>query len=1113
MSTTVGRLPSYLFNVDYPAITARVEARIRGSIRRGVKAMFDDFTYGSELSDIIDDLRTGKMATVSLYRSLDIIINKSTLMYEPVREALDDAGLSVMRIASREVGDAAERWAERSTIPVTADDVMFDADDPLLTSGLRQSGDVFWQSIIDDSITAIRNEVERSYYANENAAKMADNIEMVSGMSSAQGDQFARFRQTVMNGPLTPAQKQAALRTTSDKMKADRADKITRTELHRTSNAGVTSYWDQMARRGRLDLNTAYVRWETHPDERRCPKCAPLDGVSTALHGQFAPGITAPPLHPNCRCSLSIDYLPGQTVTPYETPEDVVKALKDGDGDGKASAYPGGPDIVPVGRKIPKSALKKPTTMKAKKVSVRRGMSIDVVGRADVAQRLTTGKATADDLLSLLPDRAAGVWWGNQKVMTEDDVMVYTSPRYKDDWMRRNQKFDPKQSWFGSIGIIFEGKSTGDPDKFHSKGDKGQAISRLSDDDEVHIETIKYSVDGKTWISVPANVTLKTMHKAFKDGDGDGFYTPPGGRDNVPVPGKLKPRKKMLTLYHGTPDKYVDSIKTDGLKTPGSAITPAKWFMLTDSFDQAKRYANGGSVIEYKIPADQVFRSGSKDFLLWPGHDHNVYGHSAKAYALRSALPSSFISRVIGSEPAVAHGLSQAEISEAMGDGEWDRTEWLDADGKLMDEHPDWRLSPGETKVDYRIRAKEGEVPVRQIVRHTNTREKSNWPGVMDVAGDYVETIGPVEHVYRVVSEADYQRMKKQGFLDTDGRGNISASEGLVTDTDIAWSYLGDISGFKGTDNPTGKGRAIRIKVRPEDGWEADHDGYTKTKKPVPFSQVDMVSQPIGISRTVKGDPNGSHSVSIHWDFSAAPLNVVVPDDPSLYGKPVYATDDVRQPSGAPVRGIPVDPKSLPEKLYHVTTAAFKVKESGRLRALGKGGLGGDEKDQIVSLTATTESAEAILSAMKVLAAAALDSPPESDGDHDIEVGRKMVEAFQKAAKDEGWEWTSNATDHQLEQYSFRDWANQFMWNRESQGGRKNVLLFGVTRDYWMNVNPYTLAVVEVDRADIVKTGALVTDFDFSRGGGLDEFRVYGDVPIARDRVEMRKALRLALAG
>ena len=42
--------------------------------------------------------------------------------------------------------------------------------------------------------------------------------------------------------------------------------------------------------------------WATAADERVCPICAPLEGVTVTMGEEFAPGITKPYAHVNCRC-------------------------------------------------------------------------------------------------------------------------------------------------------------------------------------------------------------------------------------------------------------------------------------------------------------------------------------------------------------------------------------------------------------------------------------------------------------------------------------------------------------------------------------------------------------------------------------------------------------------------------------------------------------------------------------------------------------------------------------------------------------------------------------------------------------------------------------------
>ena len=46
-------------------------------------------------------------------------------------------------------------------------------------------------------------------------------------------------------------------------------------------------------------------RWQTAADDRRCPLCAELQGVTRGLGKAFPGGIDNPPRHPSCRCWLT----------------------------------------------------------------------------------------------------------------------------------------------------------------------------------------------------------------------------------------------------------------------------------------------------------------------------------------------------------------------------------------------------------------------------------------------------------------------------------------------------------------------------------------------------------------------------------------------------------------------------------------------------------------------------------------------------------------------------------------------------------------------------------------------------------------------------------------
>lgn len=236
-------------------------------------------------------------------------------------------------------------------------------------------------------------------------------------------------------------------------------------------------------------------------------------------------------------------------------------------------------------------------------------------------------------------------------------------------------------------------------------------------------------------------------------------------------------------------------------------------------------------------------------------------------------------------------------------------------------------------------------------------------------------------------------------------------------------------------------------------------------------------------------------------DVSPTEARVLVPDDPSLYGKGTGIGGDladIRQPSGSPVRGriISPDDPMIPDEVYHVTTNAVAVRSDGIIRARGAGGLGGDEADEMVAFTTNKEIADQL--ALDLRLASEIANMPEDS----LAIGERLL----RQATEEGWVEPGYENFRRLVEFaregtherSAKYWLKDYFGARVSGTGG-----FGVgKRDPIIYSDRETLRrIAEVDVITVPKSslkawGAMVTDFDLSSGSGLDEVRVYGDVPI-----------------
>ena len=123
----------------------------------------------------------------------------------------------------------------------------------------------------------------------------------------------------------------------ADRLLRRRAENIARTETINAATQGRRLGWQQAADAGYLDPNTARIVWIVTQDDRLCPQCAPLAGMTVGFYdgftateratgdlGEAAGGITpytggteplkahitvnGPPLHPSCRCDLGLTF-------------------------------------------------------------------------------------------------------------------------------------------------------------------------------------------------------------------------------------------------------------------------------------------------------------------------------------------------------------------------------------------------------------------------------------------------------------------------------------------------------------------------------------------------------------------------------------------------------------------------------------------------------------------------------------------------------------------------------------------------------------------------------------------------------------------------------------
>jgi hypothetical protein len=215
------------------------------------------------------------------------------------------------------------------------------------------------------------------------------------------------------------------------------------------------------------------------------------------------------------------------------------------------------------------------------------------------------------------------------------------------------------------------------------------------------------------------------------------------------------------------------------------------------------------------------------------------------------------------------------------------------------------------------------------------------------------------------------------------------------------------------------------------------------------------------------------------------PAGALAPGTELVYGGGIPWDFDSKYP-GVTLRGdrviSPNDPR-IPDTVYHVTTNAPAIRDSGFIDARGEGGLGGDRSDQIVSMTIDRGIARQLAADMRFHGEVAGLSP------------RAALDRLQSQADAEGWGGTFRAEierggDVYLKGYDTHGFEGLYYSMRSRETGAKNPLFLGDSRP-----DPAKVGVIAIPARNL-DNGALLVDFDLSNPVGLQEIRSYGDVSI-----------------
>ena len=179
----------------------------------------------------------------------------------------------------------------------------FDITNPLATEAAGTITADLVKQVSRETKKSLRVVIQQAFKDRLPPAATARRIKPLVGLHSRQTQAVRTFRARLVLSGLGADLADARAERYAAKLLRQRSYLIARTETIRALSAGQQAAWRTARDAGRIRKN-ALQRWSAVGDDRLCPICLALDGIGRKIGQQFPGGISYPPAHPACRCTL-----------------------------------------------------------------------------------------------------------------------------------------------------------------------------------------------------------------------------------------------------------------------------------------------------------------------------------------------------------------------------------------------------------------------------------------------------------------------------------------------------------------------------------------------------------------------------------------------------------------------------------------------------------------------------------------------------------------------------------------------------------------------------------------------------------------------------------------
>lgn len=245
---------------------------------------------------------------------LRLVAADLTVAQQPIVEALRDVMLAGAGVTGAQFG------------------LRFDVTDPLMVRAAETQAARLVSGVGEESRRAIREIVTLGFTEGRPPREQARHILRLVGLTERDAGAVDRMWRRMLEDGVRQADSRAE--TYAARLLRRRAENIARTETIRAASEGKRAGWRKAVEEGYLEAGVAEIVWLVTDDDRLCSLCAPMAGQTVGVVGDFTsdqeatgdlasnPGgirpyagdtrpieaqtVGGPPLHPSCRCDLTL---------------------------------------------------------------------------------------------------------------------------------------------------------------------------------------------------------------------------------------------------------------------------------------------------------------------------------------------------------------------------------------------------------------------------------------------------------------------------------------------------------------------------------------------------------------------------------------------------------------------------------------------------------------------------------------------------------------------------------------------------------------------------------------------------------------------------------------